>query len=45
MASTTLSILLRLTMPWVSKANPFNRLSHSFEVHYPIRFPRFTAVG
>ena len=23
----------------------FNRLLHSFEVHYPIRFPRFTTVG
>ena len=30
----------------VSKANnPFNQLLHSFEVHYPIRFPRFTTVG
>jgi hypothetical protein len=24
---------------------PFNQLLHSFEVHYPIRFPRFTTVG
>jgi hypothetical protein len=25
--------------------SPFNQLLHSFEVHYPIRFPRFTTVG
>ena len=24
---------------------PFNQLLHSFEVHYPIGFPRFTTVG
>jgi hypothetical protein len=24
---------------------PFNQLLHSFEVHDPIRFPRFTTVG
>jgi hypothetical protein len=48
MSWTTLSILLRLTMRRVSKANikyPFKQLLHSFEVHYPIRFPRFTTVG
>jgi len=46
MSSTTLSILLRLTVRRVSKAKyPFSQLLHSFEVHYPIRFPRFTTVG
>ena len=24
---------------------PFTQLLRSFEVHYPIRFPRFTTVG
>jgi ATPase subunit of ABC transporter with duplicated ATPase domains len=24
---------------------PFNQLLHSFEVHYPIRFPRFSTIG
>jgi len=24
---------------------PFNQLLHSFEVHYPIRFPCFSTIG
>jgi hypothetical protein len=31
--------------PGLEGKYPFNQLLHSFEVHYPIRFPRFTTVG
>jgi hypothetical protein len=31
--------------PVLEVKHPFNELLHSFEVHYPIRFPRFTTVG
>jgi len=31
--------------PGLAGEDPFNELLHSFEVHYPIRFPRFTTVG
>jgi hypothetical protein len=31
--------------PGLEGKDPFNQLLHSFEVHYPIRFPRFTTVG
>jgi hypothetical protein len=30
--------------PGLEGKYPFNQLLHSFEVHYPIRFPRFTTV-
>jgi hypothetical protein len=46
MSSTTLSILLRLTMRRVLEGKyPFNELLHSFEVHYPVRFPCFSTIG
>ena len=31
--------------PGLEGKYPLNELLHSFEVHYPIRFPRFTTVG
>lgn len=31
--------------PGLEGKYPFNQLLHSFEVHDPIRFPRFTTVG
>ena len=31
--------------PGLEGKYPFTQLLHSFEVHYPIRFPRFTTVG
>jgi hypothetical protein len=31
--------------PGLEGKYPFNQLLHSFEIHYPIRFPRFTTVG
>jgi hypothetical protein len=31
--------------PGLAGKYPFDQLLHSFEVHYPIRFPRFTTVG
>jgi hypothetical protein len=31
--------------PGLEGKYPCNQLLHSFEVHYPIRFPRFTTVG
>jgi hypothetical protein len=37
---------LRLTMPLGLEGRyPLNELLHSFEVHYPIRFPCFATVG
>jgi hypothetical protein len=31
--------------PVLAGKDPCNQLLHSFEVHDPIRFPRFTTVG
>jgi hypothetical protein len=31
--------------PGLEGKYPFNQLLHSLEIHYPIRFPRFTTVG
>ena len=31
--------------PGVEGKSPFNELLHSFEVHYPIRFPCFSTIG
>ena len=31
--------------PGLEGKSPCHQLLHSFEVHYPIRFPRFTTVG
>jgi hypothetical protein len=31
--------------PGLEGRYPFNKLLHSFEVHYPIRFPCFSTIG
>jgi hypothetical protein len=31
--------------PGLEGKSPFNKLLHSFEVHYPIRFPCFSTIG
>ena len=31
--------------PGLEGKYPFNQLLHSFEVHYPIRFPCFSGIG
>jgi len=31
--------------PGLEGKYPFNDLLHSFEVHYPIRFPCFSTIG
>ena len=31
--------------PGLEGKYPFNELLHSFEVHYPIRFPCFSTIG
>jgi hypothetical protein len=31
--------------PSLERNYPFNELLHSFEVHYPIRFPCFPTIG
>jgi len=31
--------------PGLEGKYPFNQLLHSFEVLYPIRFPRFSTIG